>query len=135
MGLLQTLLVRWAYFMRFFSDLRYLRAAPSQIVNRLHYINVKSIVNTIRKEFVMSYSATPLTLVPRLIRPAPDPLGLYFRVGRNDHRELLDLLDRIQTAPLPWRRNAVSSEVRPSGIPPRREAAGGFQLIERRMWP
>lgn len=45
----------------------------------------------------MPSPATPLTLVPRLIRPAPDPLGLYFRVGRNDHRELLDLLASGET--------------------------------------
>lgn len=29
---------------------------------------------------------------PRSVRPAPDPLGLYLRVGRNDHRELLNVL-------------------------------------------
>jgi hypothetical protein len=46
----------------------------------------------IRKESVMSHSSAPLNLEPRRIRPAPDPLGLYFRVGRNDHRELLDLM-------------------------------------------
>jgi hypothetical protein len=34
------------------------------------------------------------TMLPRTIRPAPDPLGLYIRVGWNDHRELLDLLAR-----------------------------------------
>jgi hypothetical protein len=45
----------------------------------------------------MSQSTTPLTLVPRLIRPAPDPLGLYFRVGRNDHRGLLDLMAAGET--------------------------------------
>jgi hypothetical protein len=31
---------------------------------------------------------------PRLIRAAPDPLGLFLRVGRNDHGEILDLLAR-----------------------------------------
>jgi hypothetical protein len=29
---------------------------------------------------------------PRLLRPAPEPLGLYVRAGRNDHRALLNLL-------------------------------------------
>jgi hypothetical protein len=29
---------------------------------------------------------------PRAVRPAPDPLGLYLRAGRNDHRDLSDLL-------------------------------------------
>jgi hypothetical protein len=29
---------------------------------------------------------------PRAVRPAPEPLGLYVRVGRNDHKELLNLL-------------------------------------------
>jgi hypothetical protein len=43
-----------------------------------------------RKESVMAHAVAPFT--PRLVRPAPDPLGLYFRVGRNDHRPLLDLL-------------------------------------------
>jgi hypothetical protein len=27
-----------------------------------------------------------------VVRPVPEPLGLYFRVGRNDHRELLELI-------------------------------------------
>jgi hypothetical protein len=31
---------------------------------------------------------------PRLIRSTPDPLGLFLRVGRNDHGEILDLLAR-----------------------------------------
>jgi len=35
-----------------------------------------------------------MQLIPRHIRPAPSPLGLYLHVGRNDHRELLDLLAR-----------------------------------------
>lgn len=30
-------------------------------------------------------------IYPRAIRPAPDPLALYFRVGRNDHRAILNL--------------------------------------------
>ena len=29
---------------------------------------------------------------PRGIRPAPEPLGLYFRVGRNDHKPFSDLI-------------------------------------------
>lgn len=29
---------------------------------------------------------------PRAVRPAPNPLGLYFRAGRNDHKALLNLL-------------------------------------------
>lgn len=33
-----------------------------------------------------------LELQPRLIRPVADPLGLYIRVGRNDHLELLGLI-------------------------------------------
>lgn len=36
-------------------------------------------------------------LSPRLIRPQPEPLGLYFRVGRSDHKELLDLLAAGET--------------------------------------
>lgn len=35
--------------------------------------------------------------VPRLIRPLPDPLGLYFRPGYNDHRVILALLAEGQT--------------------------------------
>ncbi|MGH8217083.1 MAG: hypothetical protein ACREUT_00720 [Steroidobacteraceae bacterium] len=30
----------------------------------------------------------------RKLRPAPDPLGLYLRVGRNDQNVLLDLIAR-----------------------------------------
>jgi hypothetical protein len=30
--------------------------------------------------------------LPRAVRPVPDPLGLYLRISRNDHRELLDFL-------------------------------------------
>jgi hypothetical protein len=45
----------------------------------------------------MSQSIRSITSLPRLIRPAPDPLGLYFRAGRNDHRELLDLLAAGET--------------------------------------
>jgi hypothetical protein len=29
---------------------------------------------------------------PRAVRPVPNPLGLYFRAGRNDHKALLNLL-------------------------------------------
>ena len=29
---------------------------------------------------------------PRAVRPVPEPLGLYVRVGRNDHKALLNLL-------------------------------------------
>ena len=29
---------------------------------------------------------------PRAVRPAPDPVGLYVRAGRNDHKALLNLL-------------------------------------------
>jgi hypothetical protein len=54
--------------------------------------NVNTIVINVRKEIVMTNSITSMNLMPRLIRPAPDPLGLYFRVGRGDHRALLDLL-------------------------------------------
>jgi hypothetical protein len=32
--------------------------------------------------------------LPRLIRPVPDPLGLYLRVGRNDHRDILNLVSQ-----------------------------------------
>jgi hypothetical protein len=58
----------------------------------LRNLNVKTIVINVRKEIVMANSITSMNLMPRLIRPAPDPLGLYFRVGRGDHRALLDLL-------------------------------------------
>lgn len=27
---------------------------------------------------------------PRIVRPVPEPLGLYFRIGRNDHRAVLN---------------------------------------------
>ena len=29
---------------------------------------------------------------PRIVRPTPEPLGLYFRVGRNDHKHFSDLI-------------------------------------------
>ena len=28
---------------------------------------------------------------PRVVRPVPEPLGLYFRVGHNDHKSFSDL--------------------------------------------
>src|SRR5262245_20812529 len=31
-------------------------------------------------------------IFPRVVRPALEPLGLYFRLGRNDHREFLNLV-------------------------------------------
>jgi hypothetical protein len=40
----------------------------------------------------MAYLNSRIQLLPRSIRPVPDPLGLYLRVGRNDHREMLDLV-------------------------------------------
>jgi hypothetical protein len=30
--------------------------------------------------------------IPRLVRPAPDPLGLYFHIRRNDHRAVLNMI-------------------------------------------
>jgi len=45
----------------------------------------------------MSQSIRSITSLPRLIRAAPDPLGLYFRAERNDHREVLDLLAAGET--------------------------------------
>src|SRR5437868_10922522 len=33
----------------------------------------------------------------RLLRGVPEPLGLYFRVGRNDHQELLELITSGET--------------------------------------
>jgi hypothetical protein len=42
----------------------------------------------------MQNEKRPAPLEPRLIRPAPDPLGLYIRVGRNDHPELLNLISQ-----------------------------------------
>src|SRR5258707_6453916 len=35
---------------------------------------------------------------PRIVRPAPDPLALYLRPGRNDHRELLNLMAEGDTS-------------------------------------
>jgi hypothetical protein len=40
----------------------------------------------------MQSEISRLQLEPRLIRPVADPLGLYIRVGRNDHVELLSLI-------------------------------------------
>lgn len=37
-----------------------------------------------------------MSFQPRLIRPVPDQLGLYFRAGRNDHKGLLHLLAEQQ---------------------------------------
>jgi hypothetical protein len=37
-------------------------------------------------------------LQPRTVRPAPEPLGLYLRAGRNDHKALLNLLAAGHTA-------------------------------------
>lgn len=35
---------------------------------------------------------TNIAPFPRAVRPAPSPLGLYFRAGRNDHRVLSELI-------------------------------------------
>ena len=40
----------------------------------------------------MSDNAFSLPAFPRAVRPAPDPLGLYFRAGRTDQPELLNLI-------------------------------------------
>lgn len=37
-------------------------------------------------------------LQPRVVRPAPEPLGLYLRAGRNDHLVLLNLIAAGHTA-------------------------------------
>lgn len=37
-------------------------------------------------------------LRPRIVRPAPELLGLYLRAGRNDHKALLNLFAAGQTA-------------------------------------
>jgi len=63
----------------------------------LRNINVNGNINKKRKETVMSRIAQALTVAPRLVRPAPEPLGLYFRVGRNDHRELLEVVASGET--------------------------------------
>ena len=34
----------------------------------------------------------PFTDFPKIVRPVPDPLGLYLRAGHNDHKTLLNLL-------------------------------------------
>jgi hypothetical protein len=39
-----------------------------------------------------------IPLAPRIIRAAPDPLALYLRPGRNDHRQLLNLIAAGQAA-------------------------------------
>jgi hypothetical protein len=38
----------------------------------------------------MAQSTSPI--FPRAVRPAPDPLALYLRPGRNDHRDILNLI-------------------------------------------
>lgn len=40
----------------------------------------------------MPIQTSRLQLEPRVIRPVADPLGLFIRVGRNDHVELLSLI-------------------------------------------
>jgi|SRR3989344_1077991 len=35
--------------------------------------------------------ASPFTVYPRLVRPAPDPLTHYIHIGRNDHRAVLNM--------------------------------------------
>lgn len=37
-------------------------------------------------------SKKPFTDFPKIVRPLPDPLGLYLRAGHNDHKTLLNLL-------------------------------------------
>ncbi len=45
----------------------------------------------------MANAVTSVSLFPRPLRPAPRPLGLYFRAGRNDAHVLLDLLAAGET--------------------------------------
>lgn len=67
-------------------------------VNQLRNINVKSkIAFKFIGDAMLANTAVPLTLVPRLLHPAPKPLGLYFRIGRNDHREVLELVTSGET--------------------------------------
>jgi hypothetical protein len=40
----------------------------------------------------MASTVNSASLFPRAIRPAPEPLGLYFRPGRNDHAQMLNLI-------------------------------------------
>jgi hypothetical protein len=40
----------------------------------------------------MSENVTHFPNFPRAVRPAPEPLALYLRLGRNDHREMLNLI-------------------------------------------
>lgn len=40
----------------------------------------------------MNIQNSPLPISPRVVRSTPDPLGLYIRVGRNDHRALQDFI-------------------------------------------
>ena len=40
----------------------------------------------------MGENIIDFAVFPRIVRPAPDPLGLYLRVARNDHKELLNLI-------------------------------------------
>jgi hypothetical protein len=39
--------------------------------------------------------ADNVTHLPRAVRPVPEPGGLYIRVGRNDHKALLNLLSAV----------------------------------------
>lgn len=39
-----------------------------------------------------------MELFPRLLRPAPSPLGFYFRPGRNDHKAILQVLSEGDSA-------------------------------------
>jgi hypothetical protein len=43
-------------------------------------------------EYVMANLNSDVQVFPRSVRPVPDPLGFYLRIGCNDHREMLNLI-------------------------------------------
>ena len=52
----------------------------------------KSAVESIEVGSAMNESNVSFSGFPRSIRPVPDPLGLYIRVGRSHHNHLSDLI-------------------------------------------
>lgn len=62
-------------------------------INLLRNKNVNDIVMlNVKGDFSMSERVVQFTPYPRDVRPVPDPLGLYVRVGHTDYSELLNLI-------------------------------------------
>lgn len=58
---------------------------------RNYKVNAKLNALSQSEDYILDRSKR-VSQFPRIVRPAPEPLGLYFRVGRNDHKAFSDLI-------------------------------------------